>query len=105
MPNAIVVKLLDRVADLEKKVAVLLSWHKVQVGILSVVLAAVLALLIAMARRPRGIFVSNATAGNNAVRFIPGTTNYEIEALSGRGAVANSAVSNSQVFISGFYFI
>lgn len=40
MPNSIVLELIARIADLEKKVAVLMSWHKVQTTLLGLVLAA-----------------------------------------------------------------
>ena len=45
MPIDIVSDLIDRVIELEKQVAVLLSWHKVTVALLISVLAGVLKLI------------------------------------------------------------
>ena len=40
MPNNIVLQLIADIKELEKKVAVLMSWHKVQTTLLGLVLAA-----------------------------------------------------------------
>lgn len=48
MPNAVVVKLMEKVINLEKQVAVLMSWHKVQTGMLGIVLTAVLGILVVL---------------------------------------------------------
>lgn len=45
MPTSIVMELIHRVTELEKRVAVLMSWHKVQVGLLALVLAACVKLI------------------------------------------------------------
>jgi hypothetical protein len=45
MPSAMVIDLMARVLKLEKKVAVLLSWHKIQVGMLVALIAMCLRLL------------------------------------------------------------
>lgn len=45
MPNSIVLKLMAQVTELERKVAVLMSWHKVTVGMLTVIFLGVVRLL------------------------------------------------------------
>jgi hypothetical protein len=46
MPNKTVEDLLARVGQLERQVAVLLSWHKVQVSLLGILITGVLAILV-----------------------------------------------------------
>lgn len=53
----------------------------------------------------RGLTVSSATTGAVAARFIPGSTNMEMEAMSGRTALTNVTISNAQFFVTGFYFV
>jgi len=45
MPNSLALRLLDRVEELEKKVAILLSWHKFQVAMLGLILAAAIKIM------------------------------------------------------------
>ena len=45
MPAAVVMKLISQVTELERKVAVLMSWHKVTVGMLSAIFLGVVRLL------------------------------------------------------------
>jgi hypothetical protein len=38
------------------------------------------------------------------VRFIPGTTKFEVLTQAGRGAITNASLSTAQVIFTGFYF-